>query len=128
MSGRRPENSVPLPLFFDLSESWSRRWLRASFLVLALSWVVLERGQVDPGVVRQLNNKLANEGATAIELFSAADTIATGNFHYDNRGPDDVDFSTYKIPIPFFPLRLGRPSPPFRFRGAFARFVDENES
>lgn len=31
-------------------------------------------------------------------MFSSADLVATGSFNYDNNGPDDPEFSTYKLP------------------------------
>ena len=49
--------------------------------------------------IRNFNNHLANDAVSAIEVFSAGDTIATGDFHYDNANSPDADFSTYKLPF-----------------------------
>jgi hypothetical protein len=54
--------------------------------------------QLNPAAVRRINNNLANDAVGAVEVFSAANTIGTGNFTYDNPGPDDVEFQTYKLP------------------------------
>ncbi len=55
--------------------------------------------QLPPSVAYQINNDLANDAVSAIEIFSAANTVATGVFKYDNAGPDDVEFQTYKLPL-----------------------------
>ncbi|HAM70988.1 MAG TPA: hypothetical protein DCM86_05035 [Verrucomicrobiales bacterium] len=68
-----------------------------------MAWVCLAFGvasaQVPAEAIRRLNNTLANDAVTTVEVFSAANTIGTGSFKYDNPGPDDVRFETYKLPL-----------------------------
>ncbi len=63
--------------------------------------------QPDPVAVQNLNNQIAKSGATLLDVFSSANTIAAGDFHYDNPGPDDVDFSTFKLPLDY---KFGSPT------------------
>ncbi len=48
-----------------------------------------------------LEQHLANDAVSAIEVFSAGNTIATGTFNYDNTGTPDVEFSTFKLPLSY---------------------------
>ncbi|MFO1477244.1 MAG: hypothetical protein U1F98_11395 [Verrucomicrobiota bacterium] len=52
-----------------------------------------------PGWVRDLNNNLANDAVSAVEVFSAETMVAGGSFRYDNARVPDVTWSTYKIPF-----------------------------
>jgi hypothetical protein len=74
------------------------RWSVAKTLVM-LGLAAPAHAQLPPSVAYQLNNDLANDAVSAIEVFSAANTVATGVFKYDNAGPDDVEFQTYKLPL-----------------------------
>jgi len=56
-------------------------------------------GQITPDTLKRLNSDLVNEAVSAVEIFSAADTVATGSFQYDNAGSDDPEFSTYQLPL-----------------------------
>jgi hypothetical protein len=54
--------------------------------------------QALPEPYRELNNNLANNAVSAVEVFSAGKIVATGNFTYDNPDTPDVTFSTFKLP------------------------------
>jgi hypothetical protein len=75
-----------------------RATLGLALLATVCGWAGVN-AQLNPAVTRKLNNDLANDAVSAVEVFSAANTIATGNFDYDNPGPDDVRFKTYKLPF-----------------------------
>lgn len=76
--------------------------MRAPFLLaVAAGSLTAAQAQIDPVLVQDFNNRIANASATVLEVFSSANTISTGDFHYDNPGPDDVDFSTFKLPLDY---------------------------
>jgi hypothetical protein len=70
--------------------------------MLALVWgcgLGVLQAQVTADEVRRINSNLANDAVNAVEIFSAANTIGAGTFNYDNPGPNDVEFKTYKLPF-----------------------------
>jgi len=90
-------------------------------LPAALGWVTAG-AQIDPGQVQQINNNLANDAVSAVEVFSAANIIAGGAFQYDNPGESDVNFYTYKLPVSY---KFGSPTNRFRpFIGAYVGYFD----
>ncbi len=70
-------------------------------LLLAALGITTLKAQPDPSGVQELNNQIARSGATVLDVFSSANTISAGDFHFDNPGPDDVDFSTFKLPADY---------------------------
>jgi hypothetical protein len=76
-----------------------KRWcLVSAVLTSGVVGQVSGFGQLTQQQRAEVNTGFANEAVSAVDVFSAADAVATGTFHYDNAGPDDVDFSTYKLP------------------------------
>lgn len=49
--------------------------------------------------VREINNDIANNAVSAIEVFSAGKLVSAGTFVYDNPTSPDVEFSTLKLPL-----------------------------
>lgn len=49
--------------------------------------------------IQRMNNTVANQAVSAIEVFSASDSVATGSFRYDNDGSPAALFSTYRLPL-----------------------------
>lgn len=49
--------------------------------------------------IGQTTLTIANQAVSAIEVFSASDSVATGSFRYDNDGTPDALFSTYRLPL-----------------------------
>lgn len=98
------------------------RWavLLPSLTVFCLTMTV--KAQLDPDSIRTLNNNLANDAVSAVEVFSAGNTIATGTFDYDNPGSSDVKFSTFKLPLSY---AFGSPTNRFRpLVGAYVGYFD----
>lgn len=68
---------------------------RALALLAVVPIAGLSRGQSS---VQELNDNLADQAASAIEVFSAGQTVSAGTFHFDNQGFPDVNFQTFKLP------------------------------
>ncbi len=93
--------------------------LRAT-VALCLATTAAAQGIADN--IRTVNNNLANDAVSAIEVFSAGNTIATGTFNYDNTDTPDVEFSTFKLPLSY---AFGSPTNRFRpLVGAYVGYFD----
>lgn len=74
--------------------------LRAAGSVLACLLVGMTAdAQVNIETYRKLNNDLANNAVSAVEVFSAGKAVSAGSFTYDNATSPDVEFSTLKLPL-----------------------------
>ena len=103
------------------SGSWKARLISGRLGVIFLG-LASAQAQFDPNQIQQLNNNLANDAVSAVEVFSAGNTIAGGAFKYDNPGESDVAFDTYKLPASY---QFGSPTDRFRpFVGAYAGYFD----
>jgi hypothetical protein len=85
-----------------------RNWLLASFISMLLPAIFQTAAQ---DALATLNNNVANDAVSAVEVFSAGNTVAAGSFRYDNPGPSDVKFNTFKLPLSH---KFGSPTNGFR--------------
>jgi len=98
--------------------------LISQVLQLIVLGLATAQAQLDPALVQQVNNNLANDAVSAVEVFSAGNMVAAGTFHYDNPS-DDVDFSTYKLPVSY---QFGNPTNQLRpFIRAYVGYFDLKE-
>ena len=90
------------------------RLCRVTLLQVTVAWCLATTAAAAQSIadsIRTLNNNLANDAVSAIEVFSAGNTIATSTFNYDNTGTPDVEFSTFKLPLSY---AFGSPTNRFR--------------
>jgi len=101
------------------SGEWRRQLISGLLLVVVFGCAT---ALAQSGPIQEFNNNLANDAVSAVEVFSAANIIATGSFQYDNPGEEDVEFYTYKLPASY---KFGSPTNRFRpFIGAYVGYFD----
>ena len=77
-----------------------RSWLGCIVGALLLLPAMPGAAQTMPAtLVREINNDIANNAVSAIEVFSAGKMVSAGTFVYDNPTSPDVEFSTLKLPL-----------------------------